>query len=427
MPRRKPSARSPASKRTASIDLGLAAAAQLPSPAEAEALVRARVQALPVESRPLASLAGAVLAQSVRSERDQPPFDRVMMDGIALASQAWRAGRRRFRIAGTQPAGSPPLRLEDPDACFEAMTGAVLPHGCDCVIPVERLTVEDGVAVVDEGTPVEPFWNVHTRGLDCREGDMLLTRGTMLGAPELAVLASTGLPRADVHADPRIVIVATGDELVAPDQPIEAWQVRRSNGYALRAALHLRGFHRVAEDHLPDDHAVLARRLATHLATHDVVLLTGGVSMGRFDHVPSVLRELGVEEVFHKVAQRPGKPIWFGIGPAGQTVFGLPGNPVSSLVCLLRYAVPAIYAMQGAQPRRPEQVPLGAPHAVKAALWHYLPVHVEQSPALGGVAMPRPTRGSGDFVSLLGTDGFVELPPGPRELPAGCVVAFYRW
>ena len=385
------------------------------------------MQALPVESRPLASLAGAVLAQSVRSERDQPPFDRVMMDGIALASQAWRAGRRRFRIAGTQPAGSPPLRLEDPDACFEAMTGAVLPHGCDCVIPVERLTVEDGVAVVDEGTPVEPFWNVHTRGLDCREGDMLLTRGTMLGAPELAVLASAGLPRADVHADPRIVIVATGDELVAPDRPIEAWQVRRSNGYALRAALHLRGFHRVAEDHLPDDHAVLARRLATHLATHDVVLLTGGVSMGRFDHVPSVLRELGVEEVFHKVAQRPGKPIWFGIGPSGQTVFGLPGNPVSSLVCLLRYAVPAIYAMQGAQPRRPEQVPLGAAHAVKAPLWHYLPVHVEQSPALGGVAMPRPTRGSGDFVSLLGTDGFVELPPGPRELPAGCVVAFYRW
>ncbi|HXW09943.1 MAG TPA: molybdopterin molybdotransferase MoeA [Steroidobacteraceae bacterium] len=399
----------------------------MPSPAEAEALIRARVQPLPVESRPLASLAGAVLAQAVRSERDQPPFDRVMMDGIALASQAWRAGRRRYRIAGTQAAGLPPRRLEDPETCLEAMTGAVLPPGCDCVVPVEHITVEDGVAVVDEVTPVEPFWNVHTRGLDCREGDMLLTRGTVLGAPELAVLASAGLPRADVHADPRIVIVATGDELVAPDEPIEAWQVRRSNSYALRGALHLRGFHRVAEDHLPDDHAVLAQRLATHLATHDVVLLTGGVSMGRFDHVPSVLRELGVAEVFHKVAQRPGKPIWFGIGPAGQTVFGLPGNPVSSLVCLLRYAVPAIYAMLGAKPRPPEQVPLGAGHLVKAGLWHYLPVRVEQSPALGVVAMPRPTRGSGDFVSLLGTDGFVELPPGPREMPAGCVVAFYRW
>jgi molybdopterin molybdotransferase len=404
----------------------MAAAVELPSPAEAEALIRERVQPLAVESRPLASLAGAVLAQAVRAERDQPPFDRVMMDGIALASQAWRAGRRRYRITGTQAAGIPPLRLESPETCLEAMTGAVLPQGCDCVVPVERITVEDGVAIVDDDTPVEPFWNVHTRGLDCREGDMLLTPGTWLRAPELAVLASAGLPRANVHADPRIVIVATGDELVAPDEPIEAWQVRRSNSHALRGALNLRGFGRVAEDHLPDDRDVLAQRLSAHISTHDVLLLTGGVSMGRFDHVPSVLRELGVEEVFHKVAQRPGKPIWFGIGPSGQTVLGLPGNPVSALVCLLRYAVPAIYAMLGAKPRAPEHVPLGAAYTVRPGLWNFLPVRLEQSPALGVVAMPRPSRGSGDFVSLLGTDGFVELPPG-RELPAGCVVAYYRW
>jgi molybdopterin molybdotransferase len=307
------------------------------------------------------------------------------------------------------------------------MTGAVLPQGCDCVVPVERLTVEDGVACIDERTPVEPYWNVHTRGLDCREGDMLLARGAMLGAPELAVLASAGMPRADVHAEPRIMIVATGDELVAPDEPIEAWQVRRSNSYALRGALHLRGFQRVAEDHLPDDHAVLASRLATHLTTHDVIILSGGVSMGRFDHVPSVLRDLGVTEVFHRVAQRPGKPIWFGIGPAGQTVLGLPGNPVSALVCLLRYALPALYAMVGARPRAPEHVPLGAAFTLKPALWYFLPVQVEHSPSLGLVAMPRPTRGSGDFISLLGTDGFVELPPGPRELAAGYIAPLYRW
>lgn len=256
---------------------------------------------------------------------------------------------------------------------------------------------------------------------------MLLARGTRVGPPELAVLASAGLPRASVSADPRIVIIATGDELVAPDEPIAAWQVRRSNSYALRGALNQRGFQRVAEDHLPDDHAVLASRLATHLATHDVVILSGGVSMGRFDHVPSVLRELGVVEVFHKVAQRPGKPIWFGIGPAGQTVFGLPGNPVSALVCLLRYAIPALGAMSGASPQAPEYVPLGAAFAVKPSLAYFLPVKVERSPSLGLVAMPRPTRGSGDFISLLGTDGFVELPPGPREMTAGYLAPLYRW
>jgi molybdopterin molybdotransferase len=302
-----------------------------------------------------------------------------------------------------------------------------LPRGCDCVVPVERLAIADGLATVADEVAVEPFLNVHTRGLDCREGDMLLTSGMRLGAPEIAVLASAGLPRADVHADPRIVIIATGDELVAPDEPIAAWQVRSSNSYALRGALNLRGFQRVAEDHLPDAPAVLEERLGTHLSTHDVIVLTGGVSMGRFDHVPSALRQLGVKEVLHKIAQRPGKPMWFGIGAAGQTVFGLPGNPVSALVCLLRYVVPALLAMMRARPAVAETIPLGASFAVKPALSFFLPVQIERSPTLGLVAMPRPTRGSGDFISLLGTDGFVELPPGPREFAAGHLAPLYRW
>ena len=280
------------------------------------------------------------------------------MDGIAFSSQAWRAGQRRFRVAGTQAAGQPALQLPAATDCLEAMTGAVLPTGCDCVVPVERLQVADGCATVDDDLAVAPFLNVHTRGLDARAGDLLLAPGTRLHAPELAVLASAGLARADVSTEPRIVICATGDELVAPGLPIADWQVRRSNSYALRGALNLRGCQLVAEDHLPDDHGVLAERLARHLATHDVLVLTGGVSMGRFDHVPSVLRQLGVTEVFHKVAQRPGKPVWFGVGPTGQTVFGLPGNPVSALVCLLRYVVPALAAMLGAPTRVVEHLPL---------------------------------------------------------------------
>jgi molybdopterin molybdotransferase len=399
----------------------------LPTPAEAEALVRATIRPLPLESRPLESLAGAVLAQSVRAERDQPPFDRVTMDGIAFSCATWRGGQRRFRIAGTQAAGAPPLALPGPETCLEVMTGAILPPGCDCVVPVERIEVADGWATVADDVPVEPFLNVHTRGLDCREGDLMLARGVRLGAPELAVLASAGLPRAEVHAEPRVLIVTTGDELVAPGEPIEAWQVRRSNSYALRAALTLRGFSRVAEDHLPDDPDVLVQRLAAHLSTHDALVLTGGVSMGRFDHVPRALLELGVREVFHRIAQRPGKPMWFGIGPAEQVVFGLPGNPVSALVCLLRYAVPGLLAMMGARPVAHETVPLGAPFRLKPALSFFLPVQLERSALQGVVAMPRPTRGSGDFISLLGTDGFVELPPGPAEFPAGHVAALYRW
>ncbi|NJD31568.1 MAG: molybdopterin molybdotransferase MoeA [Gammaproteobacteria bacterium] len=399
----------------------------LPTPAEAEALVRERVRALPVESRPLASLAGAVLAQSVRAERDQPPFDRVTMDGIAFASPSWREGLRRFRVTGVQAAGRPPLSLDTPDACLEVMTGAVLPAGCDCVVPIELVSMQDGWAEVDGSAAVEPFLNVHTRGLDCREGDMLLARGTRLGPPELAVLASAGLPRANVPAAPRIMLVSTGDELVEPGEPIEGWQVRRSNSYALRGALALRGFSRVAEDHLPDDPDILRDRLAVHLDTHDVLVLTGGVSMGRYDHVPRALRELGIDEVFHRVAQRPGKPMWFGVSREGQPVFGLPGNPVSALVCLVRYVVPGLLASIGARTAPVEATPLGAPFKVRPPLAFFLPVQLERSPALERVAMPKPTRGSGDFISLLGTDGFVELPPGPADYPAGHLATFYRW
>jgi molybdopterin molybdotransferase len=399
----------------------------LPTPAEAEALVREWIKALPVESRPLASLAGAVLAQSVRAERDQPPFDRVTMDGVAISSASWREGRRRFVVAGTHAAGRPPLTLESPDACLEVMTGAVLPVGCDCVVPVEKLRITDGTADLDEDAVVEPFANVHRRGLDCREGDMVLTSGTRLGAPELAVLASAGLPRANVHADPRIIIVATGDELVEPGELIEGWQIRRSNSYALRGALALRGFVRLADDQLPDDPQVLRDRLAVHLDTHDFVVLSGGVSMGRFDHVPQALRDVGVEEVFHKVAQRPGKPLWFGVSRNGKVVFGVPGNPVSALVCLVRYVVPGLLAAIGARPAPVEAVPLGAPYHVRPPLALFLPVQLERSPTLGLVAMPRPTRGSGDFISLLGTDGFIELPPGPADYPSGYLATFRRW
>ena len=149
--------------------------------------------------------------------------------------------------------------------------------------------------------------------------------------------------------------------------------------------------------------------------------------MGRFDHVPRTMQALGVREVFHKIAQRPGKPLWFGIGPQGQVVFGLPGNPVSALICLVRYVVPGLLAMMGSRPVAAEPVPLGAPFRVRPALWYFLPVQLERSALQGLVAMPRPTRGSGDFISLLGTDGFVELPPGPAEYPVGHLAPLYRW
>jgi molybdopterin molybdotransferase len=223
------------------------------------------------------------------------------------------------------------------------------------------------------------------------------------------------------------MIVTTGDELVEPGLPIEPWQVRRSNAHAMRAALAMRSFGRTGQDHLPDVPAEMRERLARHLDTHDVLVLTGGVSMGRFDYVPAVLHELGVTQYLHRIAQRPGLPLWFGVATRGQAVFGLPGNPVSALVCLLRYVVPGILAASGAPLSDPEEITLGGEFQVRPPLTFFLPVRLETRPGEGSVAVPNPTHGSGDFVSLLGTHGFVELPPGPRVYPAGHAAPLYRW
>ena len=173
-----------------------------------------------------------------------------------------------------------------------------------------------------------------------------------------------------------------------------------------------RGFLRVRDDHALDTEANLHQRLSEHLSASDVLILSGGVSKGKFDLVPKVLKQLGIEEVFHQVAQRPGKPMWFGVGPQGQVVFGLPGNPVSTLVCLVRYVIPAMATAMGAH-RSLQKVALAAPVTWQLALTQFLPVAITGD-ELGRLwATPRPTNTSGDFLSLTVTDGFVELPPGP--------------
>lgn len=396
------------------------------SPAEAEALIRAHAAPLPVASLPLTELVGATLRERIVAGLDQPPFDRVTMDGIAFAFAAYRSGRRAFRIAGTQAAGAAPLTLRDNEHCLEVMTGAMLPAGCDCVVPVEKISVADGVAQVGPDATPESRSNIHPRGNDTRRGDELLQPGIRLGPAEVAVIAANGHTHASVTRKPRIAVISTGDELVEPGKPLAQWQIYRSNAYAIMAALQRRELAQPTLDHLPDDPEILRTHLGAHLQSHDVLILSGGVSMGRFDYVPQVLAELGVRVVFHKVAQRPGKPLWFGVGAGGQTVYALPGNPVSTLVCLVRYVFAGLEASLGATCRPLEPIALAERFEVKPALSLFVPLQVGFQGARRQ-ALLKPTRGSGDFTSLIGTDGFVELPPGPAVLAAGTPVALYSW
>jgi molybdopterin molybdotransferase len=402
-------------------------AGALITPRLAEEAIYSRLTCLPIESLPLTQCVGATLRENIYAERDQPPFDRVSMDGIAVDSEALRRGLKRFRVQGVQAAGAPPLKLCGDDVAIEVMTGAILPAGSDCVIPVEQLDVVEGYASLTAAVVNSPYHNVHRRGSDSRQGALLLEAGTLLRAPEIAVAASAGMARVRVSSQPAVMIVSTGDELIEPGDPIADYQVRRSNAYAVAATLRTRGFGRVGDDHLPDDEVLMRERLALHLTTHEVVVLSGGVSMGKFDLVPKVLQQLGVQQVFHNIAQRPGKPMWFGIGPQGQAVFGLPGNPVSTLVCLIRYVVPAIAEAMGTKRALPERLALSAPVTFQPALAYFLPVAIEHDDWGRPWANPRRPNGSGDFLSLTGTDGFVELPPGPNTYPKGFVTTVYRW
>jgi molybdopterin molybdotransferase len=397
------------------------------TPAEADALIGQHLQCLPIESLPLAQCAGAVLRENIYAERDQPPFDRVAMDGVALDGGAFKEGVRRFHIQATQAAGDPPLALASPSSCIEVMTGAVLPSGCDSVVPVEQLTIRSREAQLADDVRVEPWQNVHRRGSDSRQGNLLLSAGTRLRAPEVAIAASAGMARVRVSSEPMLAVISTGSELVEPGDPILAHQVRRSNAYGIVASLRQHGFQRVADDHIVDDAIELKRRLKFHLETHDVLVMSGGVSMGKLDLVPKVLDELGVHAVFHKVAQRPGKPLWFGVAGSGAAVFALPGNPVSSFVCLSRYVLPALSASLGQTPVAPEKMALGAPVTVNPPLTTFMPVRIDVDDWGRAWALPRPTNGSGDFTSLAGTDGFVELPPGPNTYPKGFVTRLHRW
>ena len=398
------------------------------TPAQAEELIGQHLQCLPIESLPLAQCAGAVLRENIYAERDAPPFDRVAMDGIAVDSSSFSGGVRKLRIQATQAAGDPPLVLGSRSSCIEVMTGAVLPNGCDSVVPVEELTIQDGHAELAQGVSIEPWQNVHRRGSDTRQGALLVSVGVRLRAPEIAIAAAAGMPRIRVSSQPMLAVISTGNELIEPGEPVLPHQVRRSNAYAIVTELRAHGFQRVADDHITDDLAELKRRLKFHLETHDVLVLSGGVSMGKFDLVPQALDELGVRPIFHKVAQRPGKPLWFGVAGSGAAVFALPGNPVSTLVCLRRYVIPALFASLGQAPLAPpEKIALGAPVTVTPALTFYMPVRLELDDWGRPWAIPQPTNGSGDFTSLAGSDGFVELPPGPNTYAKGFITRLHRW
>ncbi len=385
----------------------------------------------PVEVKLMKTL-GRILREEIRADRDLPPYDRVTMDGIAVDYQAIKRGLNYFFVEHTQFAGMLPTRLSSTNHCIEVMTGAVLPMGTDTVIKYEDLEKEEKdnkVYFKLKNIEVKHKQNVHQQGSDSREGEILVRSSTKISSAEIAVAAAVGKSALWVSQKPLFAIVSNGDELVDIESTPSAHQIRRSNTYMLLAALENL---RMKADtfHLPDNKAIIEQKLANILSpksVFDVILLTGGVSAGKADFVPQVLENLGVEKLFHQVAQRPGKPFWFGKTKANKIVFALPGNPVSTFVCFHKYVVPWLRASLF------EPNPLDLPQAIlkedfsfKPSLTYFLQVKLEyENQQL--LATPIEGGGSGDFANLLECDGFLELPAEKTNFKAGEKYPFIQY
>ncbi len=372
------------------------------------------------EMVPLKEATGRVLAETLYADRDFPPFDRATKDGIVINFNAFEKGRRDFEIGGVLPAGTPSGILSDENLCMEIMTGAVIPYDADTVVMYEHLQIDQGIAHLN--TAPAKGQNIHYRGSDHKKGEAVLQQNLRIAASEVGILAAIGRSEVPVRKLPRIAVISTGDELVEVSDIPLPHQVRKSNAYQLHASLRNEGIHPLLL-HIPDDMDMIRQNLSYVIQEMDLLILSGGVSRGKYDYIPQIMEELGVEKVFHKVLQRPGKPFWFGKQHATNTlIFSFPGNPVSTFVCYYRYFRDWLHKSLGLHTDQISVI-LEKPLVARGDLTQFIGVRTRWE-AGRLMAAPVPANGSGDLTGLAEIDGFICLNPREEPYLKGIAVPF---
>ncbi|MET7029180.1 molybdopterin molybdotransferase MoeA [Sediminicola luteus] len=361
-----------------------------------------------------------VLAEDIKADRDFPPFDRATKDGIAINYAAIKNGIKEFRIEAVLAAGSPKYKLKSENNCVEIMTGAVVPENADTIVMYEQITIKNGYAILDKDP--NQGQEIHLQGSDELQGAIVLNKHKLITASEIGVLAAVGKAKVLVKKLPKSTIISTGNELVDVQETPLPHQIRKSNIYSLYAAL--------AEEkivpsqlHLNDEKEEIKKEIKKALNENDVLLLSGGVSKGKFDYIPDVLAELGVEKIFHRVLQRPGKPFWFGIQKETRTlIFSFPGNPASTfanyhlyfkdwLKGSLSLSIPKINVILD------ESIPVTG----NLTLFLRVKIRMENGQLLADLVKE---NGSGDLTSLAQSDGFIRLDPKEVPYSVGELVPF---
>jgi len=360
---------------------------------------------------------GRVLAQDIVADRDIPAFHRVAMDGIAVQYNKHSLVHQLWSIQATQAAGQAPLKLLNTTYCIEIMTGASLPSNCDTVIPYEHLTIENGVAALKSHIQVNTGQNIHNKAKDASKDDVLLNSGKRINSGIVQLAASVGLTQISLKQLPKIAIITTGDEAISPELIPLQHEIRQSNDSYIRSILFQ---HQLQADHfhLRDSIQEIEISLKKHLTEYDSIILTGGVSMGKFDYLPGILEELGVSKIFHKIQQRPGKPFWFGKAKSSCLVFGFPGNPVSTALCMLRYFIPWLNKSLDQNPA-PVYAKLDEAIDFDKDLSYFALINLELRTDGMSYAQLNKGNGSGDFISLATSNAFLELSPDDKPFEKG--------
>ncbi len=364
-----------------------------------------------------------ILAEDILAERNDPPFDRVLKDGIAIQFEHLQYSRS-FPVEGITRAGSPQDTLKDQKSCFEVMTGCPLPKGADTVVMYEDLEIKDGIAHIAEHSLCAGD-NVEKEGSNHIKEDTLLKVGTLLQSPQIGIIASQGMAQVEVIKKPKISVITSGDEIVDLGDTLAPHQIRASNRYTMLSELKGHGLSNIGHVHIPDDREKTEHELKLALEKNDVVILSGGVSKGKFDFIPTTLDKLGVTKVFHKVKQKPGKPFWF--GTKGKTlIFALPGNPISTLACLRRYVIPSLNKLQGKE-ISPKMAKLENQVMSDIGRTDFVPAKLSFNSDATITATPQLFNTSGHYSSLDGSNGLIVLPEGKAQFEQGELVEFLLW
>ncbi|MBW4889315.1 molybdopterin molybdotransferase MoeA [Mucilaginibacter sp. HMF5004] len=384
---------------------------------EAQNIITSLARSFGQEEIALEDADGRVLAEGVPADRDYPPFNRATMDGYAIALRDWESGVRGFKIQQVVYAGQVAAAELTAGTCYKIMTGAPVPLSADVVIRREDAVQTDDTVTFNIET-VKPFQNIARKGEDMHEGDVILQKGMVCNPSVISLLASLGKVKLMVKSLPKVALFTTGDEVVEPGMPVLVSQIRNSNQYLLKSLLRKWLIKPAVYQHIADDQEQLKQHL-TKALNCDMIITCGGVSAGDADYLPEVLESIGVKKLFHKVAIRPGKPIWCGQMPNGGLVFALPGNPFSCHVTFKLFIETYLIACFGLPKPALSQLPLLSAKAKKVNLDEFFPARVSNDGLLS-IAF----NSSGDIKSALVADALAVHPADAGDLIAGNKVMF---